>query len=146
MESLARVPDFVNEPIEVLIADDDAAMRSLIAVRAQAALASVAVLEAADGAEAIQLSLQRRPRIALLDVNMPRLGGIEVALVLRELLPGLRLALHTGDPAAHSDSARELCLPLFDKLEFDHVFRWLQRQARSCSQYTVTRVPIDMKL
>ncbi len=150
MESLARVPDFVNEPIEVLIGDDDAALRSLIAVRARAALPAVAVLEAADGAEAIQLCLQRRPQIALLDVDMPRLGGIEVALVLRELLPGLRLALQTGDPAAHSDAARELCLPLFDKLVLDHVLRWLQRQVRSRSalalQYTVTRVPIDMKL
>jgi len=150
MESLARVPDFVNEPIEVLIGDDDAPQRSLIAVRARAALPAAAVLEAADGAEAIQLCLQRRPQIALLDVNMPRLGGIEVALVLRELLPGLRLALHAGDPSAHSDSARELCLPLFDKLELDHVLRWLQRQVRSRSalapQYTVTRVPIDMKL
>jgi CheY-like chemotaxis protein len=189
MESLAVVPDFANEPIELLIADDDAALRSLIAVRARAALAAVAVLEAADGAEAIQLCLQRRPQIALLDVNMPRLDGIEVALVLRELLPGLRLALHTGDPAAHSEAARELCLPLFDKLESEHALRWLERQARSrppwgpnnlasrkltleclscgyriaraappercpmchaedafAPQYTVTRVPIDMKL
>lgn len=184
MESLAVVPALANEPVELLIADDDAALRSLIAVRARAALAAVAVLEAADGAEAVQLCLQRRPQIALLDVNMPRLDGIEVALVLRELLPGLRLALHTGDPAAHTEAARELCLPLFDKLELDHALRWLERQARSSAagaprkltlecvwcgyrieraappercpmchaedafapQYTVTRVPIDMKL
>jgi CheY-like chemotaxis protein len=89
----------------------------------------VAVSEATDGAEAIRVALQQRPRIALLDCELPLLGGIGVALVLRELLPGLRVALQTADPAAHSDRARELCLPLFDKVELGHALRWLDRQA-----------------
>lgn len=133
METLAPMPDLVrddDEPIELLLADDDPVMRSLLASSARAAIDSLAVHEAADGAEAIQIGLQRRPQIALLDARMPRLGGVEVALVLRELVPGLRLALHTGDPAAHCHSARELCLPLFDKQEFDRVLRWLEFQAR----------------
>jgi CheY-like chemotaxis protein len=107
-------------------------LRSLVAARARDAVGALAVYEAGDGAEAIQVALQRRPRIALLDVEMPRLGGIDVALVLRELLPGLRLALHTGDPAAYSERARELCLPLFDKLESGHALHWLENHARSC--------------
>jgi CheY-like chemotaxis protein len=138
MESLAVVSDVPQRgggPIGLLIADDDAALRSLVAAHALEAVEALAVYEAADGAEAIQLGLQRRPQLALLDVSKPRLGGFEVALVLRELLPGLRLALHTGDPAAHSDSARELCLPLFDKLESGHVLRWLENQARHWSAW-----------
>lgn len=133
METLTPMPDLVragDERVELLLADDDAAMRSLLASSARAAIDSLAVHEAADGAEAIQIGLQRRPQIALLDVHMPRLGGVEVALVLRELVPGLRLALHAGDPAVHCHSARELCLPLFDKLESDRVLRWLEYQAR----------------
>jgi CheY-like chemotaxis protein len=134
MESLAVDPEVGrpdDEPIELLIADDDALLRSFVAARARDVVSALAVYEAADGAEAIQIGLQRRPQIALLDVDMPRLGGIEVALVLRELLPGLRIALHTGDPSGQSDTAREFCLPLFDKLESEHALRWLARQARN---------------
>lgn len=129
MESLAVHPD--DESIELLIADDDDRLRSLVAARAREVVGPLAVYEAADGAEAVQIGLQRRPQIALLDVHMRRLGGIEVALVLRELLPGLRIALHTSDPSAHGDAAREFCLPLFDKLESEHALRWLEGQARN---------------
>lgn len=134
MESLAVHPEQVqpdDEPIELLIAAADALLRSHVAACARDVVGSLAVYEAADGAEAIQIGLQRRPQIALLDVDMPRLGGIEVALVLRELLPGLRVALHAGDPSAQSEAARELCLPLFDRLESERAVGWLARQARS---------------
>jgi CheY-like chemotaxis protein len=132
MESLAVLPDLVwpdRDPVGLLIADDDAGARSLLAGRTRETVERVAVSEATDGAEAIRVALQQRPRIALLDCELPLLGGIGVALVLRELLPGLRVALQTADPAAHSDRARELCLPLFDKVELGHALRWLDRQA-----------------
>jgi CheY-like chemotaxis protein len=145
MENLALVSDLSQSgdaSIGLLIADDDAALRSLMVAQVEERLASgLAVYEAADGPEAIQLALQRRPQIALLDVNMPRLGGIEVALVLRELLPGLRLALHTGDPAAHGESAREFCLPLFDKLESARSLRWVENQARVCAVQACNGLP-----
>jgi CheY-like chemotaxis protein len=70
-----------------LIADADADVRSHLAWLAAGAVAALDVLEAEDGAEVVQIGLQRRPQLALLDVNMPRLGGIEVALTLRDLQP-----------------------------------------------------------
>ncbi|HVU78637.1 MAG TPA: response regulator, partial [Gaiellaceae bacterium] len=90
----------------------------------------LAVLEAADGAEAVQIGLQQRPGLALLDVQMPRLGGIEAAITLRELRPELRIALSSAQPAAHRRQALELQLPLFDKLEIERSMRWLAVQAR----------------
>lgn len=133
MESLAalRRPDADKPPrIQLLVADDDARMRSLVAAQA----CGLVVFEAADGAEAIQIGLQRTPQLALLDVNTPRLGGMEVAMTLRELRPQMRLALHTADPLAHRDRARECRLPLFDKLELDRVFGWLEMQAHSFAE------------
>lgn len=68
METLAPMPDLVrddDEPIELLLADDDPVMRSLLASSARAAIDSLAVHEAADGAEAIQIadcSVGRRSR------------------------------------------------------------------------------------
>jgi CheY-like chemotaxis protein len=115
--------------VKLLIADGDAGLRSLAAELARERVDGTVVLEAAGGAEAIQLGLQRRPQIALLEVVMPRLGGIEAAVTLLGLRPELRLALWTAEPAAHRDRARELRLPLFDKVELDGAMDWLARQA-----------------
>jgi CheY-like chemotaxis protein len=134
MESLSVVHRLHADPrprLQLLLADDDARLRSLVAARACEAVDALVVLEAVDGAEAIQIGLQRKPQVALLDVNMPRVGGIEVAITLRELLPQMRLALHTADPVAHSDRARECRLPLFDKLRLERAFAWLEVQAQS---------------
>jgi CheY-like chemotaxis protein len=119
--------------VKLLLADDDARIRSLLASRARDTVEAIAVLEAEDGAEAVRLGLRQQPQIALLDVNMPRLGGIEVALALRELQPRMRVALQTADPHAHRDLARAHRLPLFDKLELDRALSWLEVQVRSCA-------------
>jgi CheY-like chemotaxis protein len=134
MKSLAALPEpHVQEQprVQLLVADDDPHVRSLVAARACGVADALDVLEAGDGAEAIQIALQQAPQLALLDVNMPRLGGIEVAVSLRELRPQMRFALYTADPFTHRERARECHLPLFDKLELDRVVRWLGLQARS---------------
>ena len=129
-------------PIRVLVADDDPAARSLLAACARGIAGGIAVLEAADGAEAVQMGLQEQPEIALLDVNMPRLGGIETALTLRELQPRMRIALQTGDPRTHRERAREELLPLFGKLELDATLAWLHSQVESVSRAEpASRVP-----
>lgn len=79
----------------------------------------------------MQLGLQHRPEIALLDVSMPRLDGIEVALMLREQHPQLRAALQTADPAAHYERARAEQLPLFDKLQIARALAWVKAQAHA---------------
>lgn len=117
--------------VRLLLADDDARMRSLMTARACEVADGLVVLEASNGAEAIQIALQQGPQLALLDVNMPQLDGIEVAVTLRELRPQMRVALHSADPDAYRDRARECRLPLFDKLELDRVVRWLELQTRS---------------
>lgn len=129
--SSKRAPDSLRR-VQLLVADDDPLERSLLAYCAREALGEIVVLEAEDGAEAVQLGLQQRPEIALLDVNMPRLGGIEAATTLRELQPRMRLALQTGDPHVHRDRALENSLPLFGKLELDRTLAWLRAQVERC--------------
>jgi DNA-binding response OmpR family regulator len=65
----------------VLIADDDADIRELVAYRMRRS--GYAVLEAANGEEALELATGERPDLAILDVMMPRLDGFEVARRLR---------------------------------------------------------------
>jgi CheY-like chemotaxis protein len=136
MENLAVLPRLDSRErgpqVQLLLADDDADMRSLLVASARDRITSLAALEAQDGAEAVQIGLQQRPQIALLDVTMPKLGGIEAALTLRALHPQMRLALHTADPRTHRERARAHRLPLFDKLQFERALSWLELQVQSC--------------
>ena len=46
--------------------------------------------EASDGPEALQLAHTHTPEVAILDIAMPHLNGVETARRLRETLPQLR--------------------------------------------------------
>jgi CheY-like chemotaxis protein len=136
MEALATQPlgrAYEDEPrVLILVADDDRPTRSLLASCAREVAAAGVVLEAEDGAEAIQLGLQRKPEIAVLDVDLPRLGGIEAAVTLRELQPRMRLALQSADPLTDVHRARASRLPLFSKLDLDRTGAWLHAQVQWC--------------
>ena len=66
----------------VLIVDDDQFIRKLIATTLED-VAEFDLHEAADGVEAIEIARQTRPTLVFLDVDMPRLNGIEACRQLR---------------------------------------------------------------
>lgn len=65
----------------VLIADDDDDIRALVAFRLERA--GYEVVSARDGEEALRLAADHRPDLAVLDVMMPKLTGLEVTRQLR---------------------------------------------------------------
>ena len=67
----------------VLIADDDARIRRLLHATLRGG--GHDVLEAADGEQALAVVRAHRPAVAVLDVQMPQLGGLQVVKRLREL-------------------------------------------------------------
>ncbi len=69
--------------MRVVIADDYAVVRTSIRNELQAAGIEV-VGEAADGEEALVLVERLRPDVLVLDMEMPKLNGLEVARHLRE--------------------------------------------------------------
>jgi two-component system response regulator NreC len=82
-------------PIRTLVADDHRIVReSLVAVLEASGTCQV-VAQAADGIEAVDLALKLRPDVAILDISMPRLNGIEVVRRLRAELPGTRTLVLT---------------------------------------------------
>jgi CheY-like chemotaxis protein len=117
--------------LTLLLADDDARARSLLGALARERVDGLAVLEAWDGAEAIQIGLRQHPQIALLAVGMPGVGGIEAALTLRALRPQIRLALGSEQPLVDRGRAREHRLPLFDLRDTDDAIAWLELQAQT---------------
>jgi CheY-like chemotaxis protein len=86
----------------VLIVDDDQFIRKLIATTLED-VAEFDLHEAADGVEALEVARQTRPSLIFLDVDMPRLNGIETCRQLREddVTVGATIVMLT---AAHGDS------------------------------------------
>ena len=66
----------------VLIVDDDQFIRKLIATTLED-VAEFDLHEAADGVEAVEIARRTRPTLVFLDVDMPRLNGIEACRQLR---------------------------------------------------------------
>ncbi len=70
--------------IRVLIADDHAVLREGL----QALLSMYddveVVGQAADGIEAVEQTIELKPDVILMDIAMPRLGGLEAALEIRQ--------------------------------------------------------------
>jgi CheY-like chemotaxis protein len=118
--------------LALLLADADAGTRSVAAALASERVEALTVLEAADGEEAIRVGIRRRPHIGLVDTGLPGLGGVDAVLTLRALQPQVRVALWSGEPRPGHEQARELQVPVFDKLDLDRILGWLERQAEAC--------------
>jgi DNA-binding NarL/FixJ family response regulator len=75
-------------PIRVLLADDHAVVRQGIRQFLEDSGGIAVLAEAADGEEALRLIRQHLPDVAVLDIQMPRASGIDVARAIRaERLP-----------------------------------------------------------
>jgi len=86
----------------VLIVDDDQFIRKLIATTLED-VSEFELHEAADGVEALEVARRERPSLVFLDVDMPRLNGIEACRELRgdEATAEATIVMLT---AAHGDS------------------------------------------
>jgi len=70
----------------ILLVDDEAHIRKFIGLVLRQ-IQAVTIFEASNGEEALALYAQHRPDMVLLDVNMPKLGGLETLRGLKALNP-----------------------------------------------------------
>jgi DNA-binding NarL/FixJ family response regulator len=95
----------VSDPITCVIADDHPAM--LTAVADVLAKGGVEVVgRASDGEDALAQIEAKQPRVALVDVRMPRLSGIELAQRAVTVAPNTSIVFYTayGDRALLSQA------------------------------------------
>jgi two-component system response regulator DesR len=81
--------------IRLLIADDQALVRGALAALLDLEPDLDVVAEVGRGDEVIDAAKNSRPDVALLDVEMPGLDGIEAAAALRTAVPGVRVLMVT---------------------------------------------------
>lgn len=79
----------------ILLADDHTLVRRGVRMILENEPDLTVVAEAADGAEAIVRAKADRPDLAILDIAMPRLTGLQAARVLSRTLPGVRILILT---------------------------------------------------
>ena len=77
----------------ILIADDFAVVRSGLRRLLDAKPDLEVVAEAADGHEAVEIALKEDIHLAILDVSMPRMTGIQAAAELHKRKPEIRLLM-----------------------------------------------------
>lgn len=90
-----RLVATADEAITCVVADDHpAVLEAVVEYLEQAGIDVVA--RAHDGDEALEQIEQRRPQVALIDVRMPKLGGIELTRRVQRSTPATAILLYTG--------------------------------------------------
>ena len=82
--------------IRVLLADDHAVVRKGIREFLEEDPEITVIAEASDGAEAVRLASALAPDVAVLDIEMPRLTGIEATRQIKAALPDVRVLILTA--------------------------------------------------
>jgi DNA-binding NtrC family response regulator len=89
-----------TKPTKILIVDDEEDMRRML----RGVLAPVfEVIAASNGIDALRLLQCEKPRLLLLDMVMPEMGGLEVLSATRRIAPATLVMMLTAD--ADLDSA-----------------------------------------
>ncbi len=91
-EAMSQTP----HPIRILIADDHEVVRMGIRALIQQRAHLHVVAEAATGEEAVELALQHKPDVVVMDVRMPGMLGVEACQKIVQQLPNTRVVMLTS--------------------------------------------------
>jgi DNA-binding NarL/FixJ family response regulator len=87
-------------PIRIVLAEDHKLIRAGIRALLRAVPDTVVVAETGDGHEALSLIREHRPEVAILDISMPGLNGLDVAARVSKDAPKTHiiiLSVHTSE-------------------------------------------------
>jgi NarL family two-component system response regulator LiaR len=82
--------------VSILIADDHGLVRDALAAFLGGIDDVKLVGMARNGEEAVQLAVEHRPRVVVMDVSMPKMDGVEATRQIMHRLPDTRIVVLTG--------------------------------------------------
>lgn len=88
-------------PIRILLADDHVVMRRGLRLLLETQSGFTVVAEASDGSEAVERARATAPDVAVLDIAMPNLNGVDAAQRIHEMHPDTAIVILS----MHSDEA-----------------------------------------
>lgn len=91
----SMIPADGARPIRVMLVDDHIFWRRGVQQIVDAEPDMAVVAEAADGQEAVARARSMQPDVILMDVNMPRMDGVEAARAIHDFQPGARIVMLT---------------------------------------------------
>jgi DNA-binding NarL/FixJ family response regulator len=94
-ESQAPDPVASGDPIRVLVVDDHALFRRGLEMVLEQEPDIEVVGEASDGAEAVERAVETTPDIVLMDVRMPKRGGIDACTAIKDAVPSTKIIMLT---------------------------------------------------
>ncbi|MGA5728495.1 response regulator [Streptomyces seoulensis] len=89
-----RYPGAVNK-IRLLLAEDQGMMRGALALLLGMEEDIEVVAQVAAGDAIVAAAVEHRPDVALLDIELPGMSGLDAAALLRERVPGCRVLILT---------------------------------------------------
>jgi len=95
-----------TERLSILLADEDALRRDGLAAVLQGMPEFHVVAQCADGDQALMKIRALRPQVAVVDLNLPKLHGIELVRRVRSEALGTRIIVLSG--TSHDDIVREV--------------------------------------
>ena len=90
-----------NQSINILLAEDHAVLREALQFLLEAEPGLRVVGQATDGHEAVEMAARLKPDIAIMDIGLPSLNGLEATRHILQAVPSCRVLVLS----AHSDDA-----------------------------------------
>lgn len=86
----------MDQPLKILVVDDSRSFRRALRIILNNSDQVMIVGEATNGEEALTLTGSLQPDVILLDMDMPRMNGLQATIKINQLYPAVKIIMLSG--------------------------------------------------